>query len=587
MDFDGILSAMNSVSVHSEDVPIQSPNFQDNEMLSWLQFPVDDTIEKGLQVDLLRGLSSSHVQIVKRSLDQLGLQQESAALSSNPLEFSHGDLPPFDPASMSSHDVPRTLCRTQEPLSVDRSWQCTVPIAKSRTVDTVAPSGPNLCPLNSSQQGHLSSSPRSTFNKPCDSSLSPSQPTPRRNFTHFSSTVAETRANLCVLGVSSGPTSIERARQHYSQGRKNDADGIKSSPLIESTSVMGDDGKQTILPQQPILFTHTSDYADESGKDENVAEDNMDSSHMSNTATTTSNKAVERLNTTEQIDTSQSQGSGSSSDEKVGKEMVARMKERSSAVDGSECHSEELEEIRNSSKKPLKRSRAAEMHNLCERKRRDRINEKLLALRDLMPNSNKTAKSSILDEAIEYIKSLQVQLQAWSVTTAICTPPSLIPNMGMHHLQVPALPHVGLGMGVGMGVRLGMGMGMGIGLMDVRATAMAAGQTMVHMPSYLRQPSLLPSHPMATTQQYLPTANVVETEDSLKRAQIADQCNSFAPQQGVQVQPFPMNLTVHRNTELYNSYMNWHLQQQLQLHEGQPLMQHQQQQHSQCNNVNE
>ncbi|KAJ6685880.1 TRANSCRIPTION FACTOR PIF1-RELATED [Salix purpurea] len=58
-----------------------------------------------------------------------------------------------------------------------------------------------------------------------------------------------------------------------------------------------------------------------------------------------------------------------------------------------------------------KRSRAAEVHNLSEKKRRSRINEKMKALQNLIPNSNKTDKASMLDEAIEYLKQLQLQLQ--------------------------------------------------------------------------------------------------------------------------------------------------------------------------------
>ncbi|EFJ17839.1 hypothetical protein SELMODRAFT_114141, partial [Selaginella moellendorffii] len=61
-----------------------------------------------------------------------------------------------------------------------------------------------------------------------------------------------------------------------------------------------------------------------------------------------------------------------------------------------------------------KRSRAAEVHNLSERRRRDRINEKMKALQELIPNSNKTDKASMLDEAIEYLKMLQLQLQVLS-----------------------------------------------------------------------------------------------------------------------------------------------------------------------------
>ncbi|KAK8943226.1 Transcription factor PIF1 [Platanthera zijinensis] len=60
---------------------------------------------------------------------------------------------------------------------------------------------------------------------------------------------------------------------------------------------------------------------------------------------------------------------------------------------------------------PSCRNRAAELHNLSERKRRDRINEKMKALQDLIPHHYKSDKASMLEEAIGYLKSLQLQLQ--------------------------------------------------------------------------------------------------------------------------------------------------------------------------------
>ncbi|KAF0905622.1 hypothetical protein E2562_007407 [Oryza meyeriana var. granulata] len=87
------------------------------------------------------------------------------------------------------------------------------------------------------------------------------------------------------------------------------------------------------------------------------------------------------------------------------------------------------------SKRPAakRRTRAAEVHNLSERRRRDRINEKLRALQELVPHCNKTDKASILDEAIEYLKSLQMQVQIMWMTTGIA--PMMFP--GAHQLMPP------------------------------------------------------------------------------------------------------------------------------------------------------
>ncbi|XP_066370337.1 transcription factor PHYTOCHROME INTERACTING FACTOR-LIKE 13-like isoform X10 [Miscanthus floridulus] len=90
-----------------------------------------------------------------------------------------------------------------------------------------------------------------------------------------------------------------------------------------------------------------------------------------------------------------------------------------------------------------RRSRAAEVHNLSERKRRDRINEKMRALQELIPHCNKqTDKASMLDEAIEYLKSLQLQVQMMWMGSGIAAPPAVM-FPGVHQY----LPRMGVGMG--------------------------------------------------------------------------------------------------------------------------------------------
>ncbi|KAL9330600.1 hypothetical protein ACSQ67_000210 [Phaseolus vulgaris] len=75
-----------------------------------------------------------------------------------------------------------------------------------------------------------------------------------------------------------------------------------------------------------------------------------------------------------------------------------------------------------------KRSRAAEFHNLSEKRRRSRINEKMKALQKLIPNSNKTDKASMLDEAIEYLKQLQLQVQMLMMRNGFSLHPMSLPG---------------------------------------------------------------------------------------------------------------------------------------------------------------
>ncbi|MCO5600697.1 hypothetical protein L7F22_054812 [Adiantum nelumboides] len=618
IDTEGTLHSIINDSVHSVDVPLQNPNFQDHEMFSWLHFPIDDVIEKGFYADLIREVPGSTVQIVKHSFNQLGLQQDATTLGHNSSEALLNDVLPPNPcfssficpavsqgaaeAVESCSSFPNELrnmvagadavmvARTGNVTSISTSHQsgaegfskmqaAALPAEgtwqsaklKNFTMVPLVNRDPSLLdPLQQQFSSLSQEAPSLPVLKPQDASLCTTQPILHRNFSHFSSPVAETRASLHALSASSGPSSIERARQHYEQAGKDDANVNKQVAPTELV-VMDVDSRQAPLPFQVLRPMSLSGQAGELSKTKDVGEDNLVSSHLSNSTITASNMAMEKLYIIEQTVTSPSRGSGSSSDQKSGKEAATVLKRRSSGVDDFECQSEEFEEMGNSSKKSTKRSRAAEMHNLCERKRRDRINEKLMTLRELMPNSSKTAKASILDEAIEYVKLLQSHLQAWSARTGICIPPALIPSMGLQQVQMPAMPHMGIGMGVGMGVGLGMGMGMrmGMGLVDVNS-AVAAGRTMVPLPPYTSLPSSLPSHAMGSSQPCLPAMGVVEGQEHMQNAHLLDPYNIYVPHHQAQMQPSPMNITMYRNMELYNAYLQGQQQQQ---HQWQQLQQ--------------
>ncbi|EOA27177.1 hypothetical protein CARUB_v10023275mg [Capsella rubella] len=88
-----------------------------------------------------------------------------------------------------------------------------------------------------------------------------------------------------------------------------------------------------------------------------------------------------------------------------------------------------------------RRSRAAEVHNLSERRRRDRINERMKALQELIPHCSKTDKASILDEAIDYLKSLQLQLQVMWMGSGMTAAPMMFPGVQpppfIRQMQIP------------------------------------------------------------------------------------------------------------------------------------------------------
>ncbi|CAM8926523.1 unnamed protein product [Rhodiola kirilowii] len=127
----------------------------------------------------------------------------------------------------------------------------------------------------------------------------------------------------------------------------------------------------------------------------------------------------------------------------------------------------------------VKRSRAAAIHNQSERKRRDKINQRMKTLQKLVPNSNKTDKASMLDEVIEYLKQLQAQVTMINRM-----------NMNMPQMMMPmTLNQQALQMSM-MGAAMGMG-----GMLDMNAAAaMAAGrasmpvQPLFHPSAFMHMP---------------------------------------------------------------------------------------------------
>ncbi|OIV92873.1 hypothetical protein TanjilG_01007 [Lupinus angustifolius] len=118
-----------------------------------------------------------------------------------------------------------------------------------------------------------------------------------------------------------------------------------------------------------------------------------------------------------------------------GQEGITENDTDSESEDCIEASAEEVPTKSAPSRSSSKRSRAAEVHNLSEKRRRSRINEKMKALQNLIPNSNKTDKASMLDEAIDYLKQLQLQVQMLSMRNGLSSHPMCFPE-GLQPLQL-------------------------------------------------------------------------------------------------------------------------------------------------------
>ncbi|ESW12806.1 hypothetical protein PHAVU_008G144300 [Phaseolus vulgaris] len=124
---------------------------------------------------------------------------------------------------------------------------------------------------------------------------------------------------------------------------------------------------------------------------------------------------------------------------------------------GENGDEEKKQRAKGKSSVSTKRSRAAAIHNQSERKRRDKINQRMKTLQKLVPNSSKTDKASMLDEVIEYLKQLQAQVQ---MMNRINMSSMMLPLTMQQQLQMSMMSPMGMGLGMGMGMGMGMGLDM-------------------------------------------------------------------------------------------------------------------------------
>ncbi|KAK9069951.1 hypothetical protein SSX86_010349 [Deinandra increscens subsp. villosa] len=125
-------------------------------------------------------------------------------------------------------------------------------------------------------------------------------------------------------------------------------------------------------------------------------------SNVSKTKTKVQSKKSQQMNDTENANNNNGERNGQSSS--------------TSCSSNDDCDgSQDLNGVLNpNGKTRASRGSATDPQSLYARKRRERINERLRILQNLVPNGTKVDISTMLEEAVEYVKFLKLQIQLLS-----------------------------------------------------------------------------------------------------------------------------------------------------------------------------
>ncbi|KAF7127768.1 hypothetical protein RHSIM_Rhsim11G0106200 [Rhododendron simsii] len=445
---------------------------QDDDMGPWLNYPLDESIPHDYCSDILPELSgvtanqiSSHSSFATNKRGSynrttrgsnyvqngLGLEHENAAKVSSS-EVGEGS------GSRISHFFPWSFQENQTSL----------PSLKSGVSSIISNNITNT-------KHAVCGDPSSGVKIQKQDSVLPNTNSGIMNFSHFSRPAALVHANLQNVSAIASPITLGIE----GMGSKNKGPSLSSTNFAESTLINLSSGLSkgmdsnsqpnsvppkvdSVVMDKPIEELRAVEQSEAVCREDVVKNDKLLSQ-------------VVGEKTVEPVVASSSLCSGNSAD-RASNDLTPNLKRKCRETDDSEGRSEDIEEESVGIRKAApvrrgtgsKRSRAAEVHNLSERRRRDRINEKMRALQELIPNCNKVDKASMLDEAIEYLKTLQLQVQMMSMGAGMYMPPMMFPA-GMAQLHAAHMARFSP-----------MGMGFGMGMMDMNGVS--PGCPMIQVP---------------------------------------------------------------------------------------------------------
>ncbi|XP_038718514.1 transcription factor PIF3-like isoform X2 [Tripterygium wilfordii] len=462
------------------EIPISVPSGeiglnQDDDVVPWLNYSIDGSLQHDYCSDFLPELSG--VTVNEQSLDRRSvasqLIRDSHAVPLHCLEQE--SVSKVAMAGGREDNRPRSSASRLYPSS-SQSQQCQISSSHLRSktsdnFDNMSNATHNVICGDSVRVSTSAGGFASSKMQREDPAL-PTSSSGYMNFSHFLRPATSFKASIRNIGgrASSGVSSLER------MGSNEKVSVSSSSNPTESNlnDFCGSSRRRINPPCQPLTIPSKVDTTPMEAKllqEVHPAElleaiQHGDASKNGEKAMQALNESANKAQTNgekniEPLVASSSVCSGNSV-EKTSDDRAHDLKRKCRDTEESEGPSEEVEEESVGVKRPVparggtgsKRSRAAEVHNLSERRRRDRINEKMRALQELIPNCNKVDKASMLDEAIEYLKTLQLQVQIMSMGAGLYMPPMMFPP-AMPHMHAAHMAHfspMAIGMGVGMGM---------------------------------------------------------------------------------------------------------------------------------------
>ncbi|XP_030539701.2 transcription factor PHYTOCHROME INTERACTING FACTOR-LIKE 15-like [Rhodamnia argentea] len=328
--------------------------------------------------------------------------------------------------------------KATETCNGGRHWPCQSPMQQGRDLAQFVGSG--LCP-----DPHLSSS-RATAPRESNSLSKPGS----TNFSLFLRPPGVLRADdrrATELPVRS-PADEHLPSADAKTDRRAGIGDARQAPLTEPAAAFG---RRTDFPDDTSGKTFPDEHSQVLGGKNCTRGSRKPNDQCRDPSSTAAAKAVGKTTAGERQPRDPTPAASSSVCSREASNYLAgtlkRMHEDSESIYPGEDEDDETED----GKRNMPTRSRTSVHNLSERRRGDRINKRMRALQELLPNCDKVDKASVLDEVIEYLKTLQRQLQIMSSTgSPLFMSPMMLPT-GVHNVHAPHMNQFPLGMGMRIG----------------------------------------------------------------------------------------------------------------------------------------